>query len=60
MASTLAYNVKEWWATHSFGYYALAILAVLWANHIIVQLVSPLLDWRLLIFSFHEIQPSHL
>jgi hypothetical protein len=33
-------HVKEWISTHSFGYYALAILAVMWANHIISQFVN--------------------
>lgn len=50
LASTLVYNVKEWWAAHSFGYYALAILAVLWANHIIVQLVFHLFSARVCLF----------
>ena len=32
-------HVKEWISTHSFGYYAIAILAVIWVNHIISQFV---------------------
>jgi hypothetical protein len=43
VATALVSNVKEWWSTHSFGYYALAILTVLWANYIIGQLVSCLI-----------------
>jgi hypothetical protein len=36
-------HVKEWYAEHPLGQYALAIILVFWAGHIISQLVFPFL-----------------
>jgi hypothetical protein len=36
-------HVKEWYAVHPLGQYALAIILVFWAGHIISQLVFPFL-----------------
>jgi hypothetical protein len=48
-------HAKEWYSSHAVGQYALAIILVFWASHIISQLVrlSLMFDCR-----FRKISPN--
>jgi sterol 14-demethylase len=39
LAVKLAGEVKEWYSTHPFGQYVLALVLIFWGGHIISQLV---------------------
>src|SRR5208282_135492 len=58
-ATSAISHAKEWYSTHSFGQYALAILAVVWIVHIVNQLVYTPLLMIAKIGSSHKILVNH-